>query len=135
MRRIKVKRQALSTGDTVLSGLIAARKRICELDAACDRREESLRVASNLIMDLKEEVRVLKEQRQEYRNEGIEQRVLKERAEKARNTVTQCYDALLWQVAEISEQWYDRHLNETGNILGKEPFDPNWEDDLEAKTA
>jgi hypothetical protein len=47
--------------------------------------------------------------------------------------VTKCYDELLWQVASLSEEWYDRHLNETGNILGKEPFDPTWEDDLEAK--
>ncbi len=83
--------------------------------------------------ETREENVTLKEQRQEYRNESIGQRVEKERAQKARDVVTQCYDALLWQVAEISEEWYDRHLNETGNILGKEPFDPNWEDDLEAK--
>lgn len=128
MRRIKVKRQALATEDARYEELIAARKRICELDAACDRREESLKIASDLIYNLKDEIATLKEQRQEYRNEGIEQRVEKERAQKARDAVTKCYDALLWEVSSLSEEWHDRHLDDTGNILGKDKCVDAWAD-------
>ena len=130
MRRIRVKRQQPKPLEQRYLEVKEELKNLC-------KESWNLRTASielqRMYDDTREENVTLKEQRQEYRNEGIEQRVLKERAEKARDTVTRCYDALLWQVAEISEPWYDRHLNETGNILGKEPFDPTWEDDLEAK--
>jgi len=132
MRRIRVKRQLLSTDDTARQDLVVARKRIGELNAACDRREESLKIASNLIYNLKDEIATLKKQSQEYRNESIHQRVRKEQAEKARDTVTQCYDALLIEVGIISEKWYDNHLDETGNILAKERYEDIWEDEEES---
>jgi len=130
MRRIRVKRQQPKPLEQRYLEVKDELKHLC-------KESWNLRTAAIELQRMYDEAReenvTLKEQRQEYRNEGIAQRVEKERAQKARDTVTKCYDELLWQVASLSEEWYDRHLNETGNILGKEPFDPTWEDDLEAK--
>lgn len=49
-----------------------------------------------------------------------------EAARKSRDDVTKCYDSLLYDVESLSEEWYDRHLDETGNILMKEPHGVEW---------
>jgi len=130
MRRIKVNRQHPKPLEQRYLEMKEELRNVCK--ESWRLRDVTIDL-QRLYDETREENVTLKEQRQEYRNEGIAQRVEKERAWKARDTVTKCYDELLWQVASLSEEWYDRHLNETGNILGKEPFDPDWEDDLEAK--
>ena len=72
-----------------------------------DAREENMRQKNTII---------------QYRVDTQKMEQQLEMAEKARDTVTKCYDQLLWEVSSLSEEWYDRHLDETGNILSKEPY-------------
>jgi len=117
MRRIRVNRKQPLAPEARIAELRAELKKLCK--ESWELRDAMIPLHREVV-DLREENVALKKQRQDYRNEGIAMRVEKDRAQKARDTVTKIYDALLWEVAIISEEWYDRHLNETGNILGKE---------------
>lgn len=119
MRRIRVNRKQRKPLEQQIVELKAELKNVCKeswklRDVAIDLqrenddyREENMRQKNTII---------------QYRvdTQKMEQRL--EMAEKARDTVTKCYDSLLWDVSSLSEEWYDRHLDETGNILCKEPF-------------
>lgn len=123
MRRIRVNRTQPKPLEQQIAELKVELKDLC---AESWRLRTVTIDLQRLYDDTREENVELKRQVQEYRNEAIEQRVRKEQARKARDEVTKCYDALLWEVSSLSEEWYDRHLHETGNILGKEPFEKQY---------
>lgn len=68
-----------------------------------------------------------KKQIQGYRNEAIGERVDREKVEVAYAKLEYAYEDALAGISCMSEEWYDRHLNETHNVLKKEPFGVEYE--------
>lgn len=119
MRRIKVNRKQPKPLEQQIAELRAELKNVCK--ESWRLRDVTIDL-QRLYDDTREENVQLAKEKMYWRNQGIGKRVDAEKAEKARDTVTKCYDQLLWEVSSLSEEWYDRHLEETGNILSKEPY-------------
>ena len=49
-------------------------------------------------------------------------------AEEARELVYKIYTSLLYEAGSLSEEWHDRHLDETDNPLGMEKFGVEYEE-------
>lgn len=128
MRRVRVNRKQPKPPEERIAELRVELKDLCA--ESWHLRTVTIDL-QRLYDDTREENIELKRQVQEYRNESIKERVEKERAQKARDTVTKCYDALLWEVSSLSEEWHDRHLDDTGNILGKDKCVDAWADEEE----
>lgn len=123
MRRIRVNRKQPKPLEQQIVELKAELKNVCK---------ESWRLR-DVTLELQRENNDFREENMRQKNALIQYRVnaLKddqdlETARKSRDTVTKCYDQLLYEVSCLSEEWYDRHLNETGNLLGKEPFEKQY---------
>lgn len=119
MRRIRVNRKQRKPLEQQIAELKAELKNVCK---------ESWRLR-DVTIEMQRENDDFREENMRQKNTIIQYRVDTQKMEqdletarKARDTVTKCYDQLLWEVSSLSEEWYDRHLDETGNILMKEPF-------------
>lgn len=119
VRRIRVNRKQRKPLEQQIAELKAELKNVCK---------ESWRLR-DVTIEMQRENDDFREENMRQKNTIIQYRVDTQKMEqdletarKARDTVTKCYDQLLWEVSSLSEEWYDRHLDETGNILMKEPF-------------
>lgn len=69
-----------------------------------------------------------KSQIQGYRNESIGERVQRQKAEVAYDKLKNAYENALDGMGCVSEEWFDRHLKQTHNVLRVEPFGVEYEE-------